>query len=157
VSLRAARKHRLTLDIQYGVPAAHVPTPAQFRKWARAALTGDARVGLRVVGTPEGRRLNREYRGRDYATNVLTFVLHEKPPFAADIAMCAPVIAREAREQGKTLPAHYAHLTIHGMLHAQGYDHERRKDAAAMERLEAQIMSGLGYPDPYTTTMACEA
>jgi len=103
------------------------------------------------VGLAEGRALNRAYRGRDYATNVLTFVLNDSPPLAGDLVLCAPVIAREAREQRKSLTAHYAHLTIHGVLHLQGYDHADDRQAQAMETLETRILKRLGYPDPYTS------
>ena len=147
---RARRPRRsVSLDVQYASRARGLPTPAQFRRWVRAALDDDASVTVRVVGETEGRRLNRDYRGRDYATNVLTFVLRDAPPYHGDLALCAPVVSREAHEQGKTLAAHYAHLTVHGVLHLQGYEHERDRDAAAMEKLETRIMSDLGYPDPY--------
>jgi len=106
-------------------------------------------VTIRVVGGVEGRALNRRYRGRDRATNVLTFVYDEGVSLAGDIVLCAPVIAREARARRRTLEAHYAHLVIHGMLHLQGYDHERDDDAARMERREITLLRRLGYGDPY--------
>jgi probable rRNA maturation factor len=109
----------------------------------------DAEVTIRIVGAAEGRRLNREFRGRDSATNVLTFPYPDRQPLAGDIVLCAPVVKREAEEQGKRLAAHYAHLTVHGMLHLQGYDHERTAQAVAMERLESEIVTRLRYPDPY--------
>jgi probable rRNA maturation factor len=115
----------------------------------RAALEADARITVRLVGLSEGRRLNLQYRQRDYATNVLTFVLSESPPLEGDLALCAPVVAREARAQRKEVAAHYAHLTVHGVLHLQGYTHESDRDAAAMETLETRILKRLGYPDPY--------
>jgi probable rRNA maturation factor len=145
VSLR----NLLSLNVQYATRAAGVPTARTFRKWVRAALQNDAVVTVRVVGSAEGRTLNREYRGRDYATNVLTFVLNDTPPYHGDLALCAPVVSREAREQGKALAAHYAHLTVHGMLHLQGYEHEREPDATVMEKLETRILRRLGYSDPY--------
>jgi len=145
----AGARRRLTLGVQYATRARGVPPPAAFRKWARAALQNDASVTVRVVGRAEGRTLNRQYRGRDYATNVLTFVLDGAPPYHGDIALCAPVVSQEARAQGKNLAAHYAHLTVHGMLHLQGYEHEREPDAAEMEKLETRILRRLGYPDPY--------
>jgi probable rRNA maturation factor len=112
------------------------------------ALQTDATLTLRFVGAREGRRLNRDFRGRDYATNVLTFN-YARAPVEADIVLCLPVIAREARQQGKALRAHLAHLVIHGTLHAQGHDHETSTDAARMERLETRLLARLGYPDPY--------
>jgi len=104
---------------------------------------------VRYVGESEGRRLNREFRGRDHATNVLSFV-YEAKPLAGDIVICAPVVAREARTQGKALDAHHAHLVIHGALHLQGYDHDRSaREAAAMEKRERALLAKLGFPDPY--------
>ena len=137
------------VSVQYATRARGVPAAAAFRKWVRAALQNDATVTVRIVGQTEGRALNREYRGRDYPTNVLTFVLKDSPPYHGDLALCAPVVSREARAQGKTLAAHYAHLTVHGVLHLQGYEHEREPDAAEMEQLETRILRRLGYPDPY--------
>ena len=128
-----------------------LPSPARFRRWAQAALRRKASVTLRIVGTREARALNRHYRGRDYATNVLTFVYDEARPLAGDIAICAPVVRREARAQRIDALAHYAHLTVHGMLHLQGYDHVRARDAERMERLEARILARLGFADPYRT------
>jgi probable rRNA maturation factor len=139
----------LNLAVQYAVATRGLPTRTQFRKWARAALKNDARVTVRIVGRVEGKALNRVYRGRDYATNVLTFVSCAKPPFEGDLALCAPVVAGEARVQGKTATAHFAHLMVHGLLHLQGYDHEKDVDARVMERLETQIMAKLGYANPY--------
>ena len=140
---------KFNLAVQYAVSVRGLPTRAQFRKWAGAALKHDARVTIRIVGRVEGRVLNQTYRSRDYATNVLTFVFSDKPPFEGDLALCAPVVAREARAQRKASAAHYAHLTVHGLLHLQGYDHEKDKDARVMERLETRIMARLGYADPY--------
>jgi probable rRNA maturation factor len=140
---------RLSLAVQYGIAAPGAPSRVQFRRWARSALERDATLTIRVVGLAEGRALNRRYRGKDYATNVLTFIFRERDPYEGDLAICAPVVAREARAQGKSLTAHYAHLTVHGVLHLQGYDHEHGADAAAMEARETKIMNRLGYPDPY--------
>lgn len=148
---RALRAPRLDLNVQYAVSARGKPSPAQFRKWMRAALDSDARVTLRIVAQKEGRVLNRTFRRKDYATNVLTFVFRDQPPFEGDLALCAPVVAREARTQKKPLAAHYAHLAVHGMLHLQGYDHEHERDAQVMERREARILAKLGYADPYRT------
>ncbi|MGZ8231901.1 MAG: rRNA maturation RNase YbeY [Burkholderiales bacterium] len=146
---RHARKLQLT--VQYATRARPVPTERAFRNWVRAAMRTDGRLTLRLVGIAEGRTLNRQYRGRDYATNVLTFVLEDAPPYHGDIALCAPVVSREAREQGKDVMAHYAHLTIHGVLHLQGNEHEREPDAEEMERLETRILRRLGFPAPYAT------
>ena len=126
-----------------------LPSAATFRKWLRAALTRNARITLRIVGTREARRLNHDYRRRDYATNVLTFIYSDGRPLTGDIAICAPVVAREARMRGISRDAHYAHLTVHGALHLRGYDHERADEAERMERLEARILARLGYADPY--------
>jgi probable rRNA maturation factor len=141
----------LTLSVQYGVAKERLPSPKQVRSWASAALLTDAHVTFRLIGEKEGRKLNRDFRGRDYATNVLTFAYPGLQPLTGDIALCVPVIAREAVEQGKPIEAHYAHLVVHGMLHLQGYDHETRKDAGVMESLEAEIVAKLGYADPYET------
>ena len=109
---------------------------------------------MRVVGAREGRTLNRRYRGRDYATNVLTFIYGAKRGLNGDIALCAPVIAKEARAQGKALEAHYAHLLVHGVLHLQGFDHENAQEAAAMEARETAILAALGYANPYAALPA---
>jgi len=135
--------------VQYAVATRNLPSRTQLRKWAHAALERDAQITVRLVGQAEGRALNRNFRGKDYATNVLTFVFRDAPLFEGDLALCAPVIAREAREQGKSIAAHYAHLVVHGVLHLQGYDHENDADALVMEKRESQIVTGLGYPDPY--------
>ena len=136
------------MNIQRRSRAAHVPSDSLLRRWARAALARQAEVTLRIVAAAEARRLNREFRGKDYATNVLTFVYGEAP-LAGDIVICAPVVAREAREQGKAVAAHWAHLVVHGLLHLQGHDHERDDEARRMERREKRILAGLGFPDPY--------
>jgi probable rRNA maturation factor len=137
------------LTVQRVSHASHIPSDAVLRKWARAALSRDARVTVRYVAAAEGRRLNREFRAKDYATNVLTFIYAQRP-LEGDIVICAPVVAREAREQGKDAAAHHAHLLVHGLLHLQGHDHERSRPAAArMERRERAILARLGFPDPY--------
>jgi probable rRNA maturation factor len=147
------REVKLKLETQYAARAADVPTRSAFRKWIKAALTQDAEIGLRVVDEAEGHSLNRNFRDRDYATNVLTFIYDNAGPsaqsLAGDIVLCAPVIEREAHEQHKNLTAHYAHLTVHGVLHLQGYEHENDVEAAAMEQVEAEIVERLGYENPY--------
>lgn len=143
---------RLSLSVQYAVPAEGLPSRQRLRRWAAAALERDCAVTLRIVDAEEARALNRDFRGKDCPTNVLTFVYDEGDVLQGDIALCAPVIAREAREQGKTETAHWAHLVVHGMLHLQGYDHEDDAEAAAMERRETQIVAELGYPDPYRSS-----
>lgn len=140
---------RLTLTVQSSVDATDLPKRATLRRWASAALERDAQVTLRFVGGREARALNRRFRGRDYATNVLTFVYDDDVSLNGDIVLCAPVVAKEARAQRKTRIAHYAHLVIHGMLHLQGYDHERDDDAARMEGREILLLRDLGYANPY--------
>ncbi|MEO5882501.1 MAG: rRNA maturation RNase YbeY [Caldimonas sp.] len=132
--------------------AAHRPLLPRQRvaRWLRAALgSTPAELTVRIVGEDEGRALNREFRGRDYATNVLTFDYQRAPAVVADIVLCAPVVEREAGAQGVGLDAHYAHLLVHGALHAQGFDHEQQVDADRMERREADILARLGFADPY--------
>jgi probable rRNA maturation factor len=142
---------RLELALQYAAPRRGLPARASIVTWLRAALERAARVTVRFVGAREGRSLNREYRRRDYATNVLTFC-YGRPGNGAlegDIVLCAPVVAREAREQAKPLRVHYAHLAVHGALHLQGYVHEKAGDAARMEARERRILARLGFGDPY--------
>jgi probable rRNA maturation factor len=146
---RPSRAPELALTIQYGTRSAQSPSRAKLRKWARAALRRAADITLRIVDAREARSLNRRFRGRDYATNVLTFIYRKQRPLAGDIAICAPVVTREARESGISREAHYAHLAVHGLLHLQGHDHQRARDAHRMERLETRILAGLGYDDPY--------
>lgn len=119
-------------------------------RWLRAALEAPAEIAVRVVGEEEGRALNLAYRGQDHATNVLTFDYQRSPVVVADLVLCAPVVAREAAQQGKALEAHYAHLLIHGALHAQGHDHVRAAQARRMEAAERALMRGLGLADPYS-------
>ena len=118
-------------------------------RWLRAALQDDAELTVRVVDTEEGQALNRDYRQKDHATNVLTFDYTQEPIVTADLVLCAPVVAAEAEEQGKTLEAHYAHLLVHGALHAQGWDHDDDEDAQVMELRESEIMARLGFENPY--------
>ena len=140
---RAKRPRSSRVAVQRAAAAA--PPSRRLRAYATAAL-GRGDVTLRVVGAAEARRLNARFRGRDYATNVLSF------PYggdAGDVILCHPVIAREAREQGKPVIAHYAHMIVHGVLHLRGYDHLRRADAARMESREIRLLRRLGFPDPY--------
>jgi probable rRNA maturation factor len=145
----------LQLSLQFGNLANAVPHRAalprhKVARWIRHALAADAEITVRIVGAEEGQALNRDYRQKDYATNVLTFDYTQHPIVTADLVLCAPVVEKEAREQGKTLQAHYAHLLVHGALHAQGWDHETSKaDAEAMEAYEVEILAGLGLPNPY--------
>lgn len=119
-------------------------------RWIRHALASDGEITVRIVGAEEGQQLNRDYRHKDYATNVLTFDYTQEPVVTADLVLCAPVVEREAREQNKTLEEHYAHLLVHGTLHAQGWDHETsEQDAEEMEAYETEILTGLGFADPY--------
>ncbi len=147
---KPGRTPELALSLQYGVRSAQLPSRAKLRRWVRAALRKKASLTLRLVGAREARQLNLNYRGRDYATNVLTFIYSDKNPLEGDIAICAPVVAREAFLRGVDRDAHYAHLTVHGVLHLQGHDHERAADARRMEKLETRILAHLGYPDPYS-------
>ena len=143
---------QLAISIQIASQLANIPTNAQFKKWAKAALRVDTEVTIRIVDETEGRALNLAYRGKDYATNVLTFPLVETPHLMGDIVICAPIVWREAAEQAKQLTAHYAHLTVHGMLHLCGFDHETEAQAELMEAIEIQILAKLGYANPYLIT-----
>lgn len=140
---------KLSMDVQYASALSHLPESKQFKHWARKALRVDAEIALRIVDEDESRALNRDYRGKDYATNVLTFPLVEEPYLIGDIVLCAPVVLQEAKDQHKSLEAHFAHLTVHGVLHMHGYDHETEAEAELMETLETEIVIKLGYPDPY--------
>ncbi len=144
-----ARAPALSLSVQYASNDPGLPARPQVRRWVRAALGVDATVTVRFVDAIEGRALNAEFRGKDYATNVLTFVYDDENPRAGDVVLCAPVVRREAAAQGKPLADHHAHLVVHGMLHLQGFDHERHADAAVMEARETAILAALGLPDPY--------
>ncbi|TCV94935.1 putative rRNA maturation factor [Luteibacter rhizovicinus] len=144
--------------VGYAVPRKGVPAPASFRRWVAAALTGarrrkPAELAIRIVDIEEGQALNLQYRGRDYATNVLSFPADLPPglnlPLIGDLVICAPVVAREAAEQGKPEAHHWAHMTIHGVLHLLGHDHIVEAEAEKMEALETRILAGLGIPDPY--------
>ena len=143
---------KLSLAVQYATQDQRVPSRAQLRRWIYAVLERDATITLRIVSAKEGRALNRDYRDKDYATNVLTFVYDATPDGAVigDIVLCAPVIAKEAREQRKELQHHYAHLVTHGTLHLQGYDHEADNDAQVMEQREVALLARMKIADPYS-------
>jgi len=174
----ASRKPELRLSVQHAVRHQASPQRPQVWRWLRAAQAGPATVSVRFVDVEEGRTLNRDYRHKDYATNVLSFVYDSEPmvgfalpavgsalpavgsalpavgsalpAVVGDLVICVPVVLREAQEQGKAVEAHFAHLIVHGMLHLQGYDHETgARDARRMEAREREILDGLGYPDPY--------
>ena len=147
--MNPAASKRLNLSLQFACSRAGLPLRADFVRWARAALTGGGDVTIRLVATDEGCALNHDYRGKDYATNVLSFPYEREPRVVGDLVICPEVVAREAAAQGKSLDAHYAHLTVHGMLHLQGWDHDNDNDAEAMEDEEREILAALGYPDPY--------
>jgi probable rRNA maturation factor len=142
-------KPRISLAVQYAAAAKTLPRPATLRRWARAAVEGDATVTLRFVGRREGQTLNALYRGKEYATNVLAFVYSAAVPVAGDVVVCAPVLRQEARAQRKPLADHCAHLVVHGLLHLQGYDHLDDRDARRMEARETAILATLGVPDPH--------
>jgi len=156
----------LILDLQLATEAAAVPSGARLEHWARAALDGAgapddaAELTVRIVGAAEGAALNEQYRGRPGPTNVLSFPFEPPPGFApeaaagehrllGDLVICAPVIAREAGEQGKSVEAHWAHMVVHGVLHLLGHDHQASDEAERMEALETAILCGLGFPPPY--------
>jgi probable rRNA maturation factor len=149
-------KNKLTLSVQYpDARLKEVITRAAIRKWIQAALFAPAELTIRFVDAAEGRELNKQYRGKDYATNVLTFAynegeqLDEDAPTQADIILCTDVLEKEAAEQNKSVEEHTAHLIVHGVLHAQGYDHEDEAEADEMEALETELLGTLGYADPY--------
>ena len=146
---RAARP-ALSLSLQFadGAHRAQLPRHAVAR-WIRAALELPGEITVRIVGEEEGRALNKAYRQRDYATNVLTFDYQHEPVVIADLILCAPVVEREAREMGITLAEHYAHMLVHGTLHAQGFDHEDEAEALEMEARETVVLATLGVADPY--------
>jgi probable rRNA maturation factor len=151
-----SEKNKLTLSVQYPDPRLQDSiTRPLVRKWIKAALFAPAELTIRFVDAEEGRALNRDYRAKDYATNVLTFAYNEgeevaeDEPTRADIILCTDVLEKEAAEQSKTVAEHTAHLIVHGVLHAQGYDHIDDDDATEMESLETEILTALGYPDPY--------
>ena len=140
----------LVLSVQYACKDGALPSRPQIRRWVRASCERPAEVAVRFVDAEEGQMLNRDYRHKDYATNVLSFVYESEPRVAGDLVVCLPVVLREAAAQGKSAEAHFAHLIVHGMLHLLGYDHETgAREAKRMEAKETAILAGLGYPDPY--------
>ena len=145
-----ADRPTLTLSLQFADAADRALLPRhKVARWIRAALEVPGEITVRVVGAAEGQALNRDYRAKDYATNVLTFDYSREPVVSADLVLCAPVVRREARELALPLEAHYAHLLVHGTLHAQGHDHEAAADAHVMEARESALMHALGFADPY--------
>lgn len=143
-------KPNLSLSLQFA-DKRHKDTLPRHKvaRWIKAALETDAEIAVRLVDAEEGQALNRDFRKKGYATNVLTFDYAQEPVVMADLIICAPVIEQEAQEQGKTLEAHYAHMLVHGTLHAQGWDHMKKKEAEAMEAREREILAALGFDDPY--------
>ncbi len=155
---QAPPRQRVTLSLQFANDAtakshrAALPR-AKVGRWLRTAVEGASEFTVRIVGLDEGQALNRDYRSKDYPTNVLTFDYSREPVVVADLVLCAPVVEREASEQGVSLEAHYAHLVVHGALHAQGHDHESDDEAQAMEALETEILARLGHADPYAPSV----
>ena len=149
----AANKPQLRLAVQYACNGDGLPLRPRVRRWVAAALTNTAEaaeITIRFVDAEEGQSLNRDYRGKDYATNVLSFPYETDPVVLGDLVVCLPVVLREAAEQGKPAETHFAHMIVHGMLHLQGFDHETsEEDAEIMEQREREILARLGYPDPY--------
>ena len=140
----------LNLSLQFADARHRAQLPRhKVQRWIRAALELPGEIAVRIVDAEEGRQLNKEFRGKDYATNVLTFDYSHEPVVGADLVICAEVVEREAREMGLDLVAHYAHMLVHGTLHAQGYDHEEDDEAECMEARETEIMRALGFADPY--------
>ena len=141
---------RLSLVVQYACHEDGLPSRPQIRRWAQAACNGPAQVTIRFLDDVEAQLLNRDYRKKDYATNVLTFPYATEPVLVGDLALCVPVVLREAEQQHKPVQAHFAHLILHGMLHLQGYDHETSDaEAERMEARERELLAQFGYPDPY--------
>jgi len=158
--LNSGAQKTFSLAVQYATEDAdpqNLPTRHQFRRWVKSALEQKAELTIRIVDELEGRTLNHDYRGKDYATNVLTFVYDDTEPLSGDIVLCASVVEREAHQQHKKLLAHYAHLTVHGVLHLQGYDHVKEDEAAIMEQKESAILAKLGFDNPYAEDNRVEA
>ncbi len=144
-----SQQAQLYFHVQFDSQQNALPSAAMFRRWAKAALRVDAEISLLITDKPQASALNQQYRGKSYAPNVLTFALTEHPLVMADIVICAPVVLEEAEQQGKSAQAHFAHMTVHGVLHAQGYDHEVEAQAELMEQIEIQTLHKLGYANPY--------
>lgn len=143
-------KPTLSLSLQFADKRHRDTLPRhKVARWVKAALDSDAEIAVRIVDAEEGQALNKDFRKKNYATNVLTFDYAQEPVVMADLIVCAPVIEQEAAEQGKSLEAHYAHMLVHGTLHAQGWDHLKKKEAEAMEAREREILAALGFDDPY--------
>ncbi|MDD5175986.1 MAG: rRNA maturation RNase YbeY [Sterolibacterium sp.] len=140
---------KLSLSVQYACDNAALPTRGRLRRWVNVALACDALVTIRFVDAEEGRRLNRQYRDKDYPTNVLSFGYEPPPRLSGDLVLCVPVVLQEAAQQGKPVQAHFAHLVVHGILHLRGYTHEVDSTAAVMEAKECEILARLGVPNPY--------
>ena len=146
----AALRPDLRLSLQFADARHRALLPRHLvRRWLRAALQAPAELTVRVVGAEEGLALNQRFRGQDHATNVLSFDYQRQPRVVADLVLCAPVVAQEAQDLGVSLQAHYAHLLVHGALHAQGYDHQTEAEATAMEAQETALLLDLGFADPY--------
>jgi probable rRNA maturation factor len=147
--MRKKKAPELSLAVQYAGHNDALPLRSQIRRWVKAAQETDVQATVRFVAAEEGRALNRGYRNKDYATNVLSFI-YETRPVVGDLVICTTVVQREAKEQGKPFKAHLAHMVVHGMLHLQGYDHETgARDAARMEAREREVLARFGIPDPY--------
>ena len=142
----------LSLSIQFATKLTNLPSRYQLRKWVKATIRVNTQATIRIVDETEGRYLNKTYRGKDYATNVLTFPITDEPDLMGDIIICAPVVFKEAAEQNKSIEAHFAHLTVHGTLHLHGYDHQTEEQAGLMETIEVTTLLNLGYPNPYLIT-----
>ena len=143
-------KPTLSLSLQFADKRHRDTLPRhKVARWVKAALDSDAEIAVRIVDAEEGQALNKDFRKKNYVTNVLTFDYAQEPVVMADLIVCAPVIEQEAAEQGKSLEAHYAHMLVHGTLHAQGWDHLKKKEAEAMEAREREILAALGFDDPY--------
>jgi probable rRNA maturation factor len=152
----STKKGAVEVHVQYAVPRRGLPGPVSVRRWAAAALGGrrtEAQLSVRIVGEAEGAELNHRYRGKPGPTNVLSFPFDAAPgvdlPWLGDLVLCAPVVEREALTQGKAARHHWAHLVVHGILHLVGYDHGTEAEAAAMERVEVEVLGRLGIDDPY--------
>ena len=143
------KRPKLNLSVQVATESTNLPSKKEFRNWVSRAIFEDVDLTLRLVDEPEGRELNKIFRGKDYATNVLTFPYLEMIPLQGDVVICAPIVQSEAVKQKKTLAAHFAHLSIHGVLHLQGYDHELVNDAELMENLETSILESLNIANPF--------